>query len=188
MTVAVGLAMGAGDGRSDADGSIRDDLDESIECAALWRIDLDCEPLDALSQQARIYREAWAYVEAIALADQHYQRDHVAKPAMDRHTGVSWQRFLDGYRAGGGREDWIDAWHLTIYGWTEHCPNGESGGNPYAVSPLGHKGLLQWADPTWAAVAAQTGYWDVWSSFDNGVNAAWMTLHDAPAQHWSCWP
>jgi len=112
----------------------------------------------------------------------------ITAPSHTAQVQDAWQRFLDGYHAGGGRLDWIDAWYATIYGGTGHCPNGESGGNPYAVSPLGHKGLLQWADGTWAGVAAQTGYWDVWSPFDNGFNAAWMTQNDAPAQHWSCWP
>ena len=95
--------------------------------------------------------------------------------------------FIVGYRAGNGRPEWLEAFLLTIGG-SGVCQNGESGWNPHAVSPLGHKGLLQWADSTWATPASATGHWDVWSPYDNGVNAAWMSNNDAPARHWSCWP
>ena len=147
-----------------------------------------------LARQAAAYREAWAYVEAVALlpgASDASVLDQRADllPRPEVYVGDDgWAAFLDGYHAGGGREDWVWAWRLVIYGPTAICANGESGGNPYAVSPLGHKGLLQWADGTWAGVAQYTGYWDVWSAFDNGVNAAWMSQNDNPAQHWSCWP
>src|SRR5690606_3567247 len=89
--------------------------------------------------------------------------------------------FVRGYRDGGGNEAYLD--HFT-----EVVIPCESGWNPHAQSPAGHKGLAQFSTASWA----KSGGGDWRDPYQQGLNTArWVALTiDAGASklgQWSTW-
>ena len=64
----------------------------------------------------------------------------------------------------------------------------ESGYNPQAVSPAGHKGVFQFSDGTWLWASRAAGYAGA-SPFDAEANifsAAWLMSRPGGYAHWTC--
>lgn len=73
---------------------------------------------------------------------------------------------------------------MTIYGPTEACPNGESGGDPYAMSAWGHLGMAQFDPASWEGAGG--GDWT--DPYQQGANVARWSAITVPSEQWACWP
>ena len=89
--------------------------------------------------------------------------------------------FVQGWRAAGGVEEWLDF----VVDVVVPC---ESSWDPNVVSTNGlYRGLGQWDWPTWNDIAALTGYSDIWSPFDQGINIAYKSRRDGSFAWPGCW-
>lgn len=78
-------------------------------------------------------------------------------------------------------------YHQRIHGWKRawllRVPACESGWNPWAVSPFGHRGLYQFAPRTWASTPY--GRHSIFSARWQPYAAAWMAGRGR-TNEWSC--
>jgi hypothetical protein len=92
--------------------------------------------------------------------------------------GSTIELFIDGYRAAGGNEAYLDRIVTRVI----PC---ESGGVPTIVNRSGpFYGLMQFSPSTWAA----TGGGDWFDPWQQGANTARLVAMANPAHHWPiCW-
>jgi len=111
----------------------------------------------------------------------------VSAPSVRPPLSVSdpWAAFADGYRAWGGREEWLEHAYRVV---TE-CEGSQWAG--YYGTPYWSR--AQFSADTWAKVTAITGLADPDAPFDTGANmAVWIGLIGIEAagtsSGWpSCW-
>ena len=89
--------------------------------------------------------------------------------------------FIQGWRAAGGVEGWIDFVVDTVI----PC---ESSWDPNVVSPNGlYRGLGQWDWPAWNEISLLTGYSDIWNPEHQGYNMAFKSRRDGGFAWPGCW-
>ena len=98
--------------------------------------------------------------------------------------------FIQGYRDAGGNPAWELRFIAAFWGPTEECPNGESEGDPLAVSVAGHLGLGQFDPWTWQSVWKlaslpiqpwESSYWQGYAT------AIWSNVvGPRPPAGWAC--
>ena len=147
------------------------------------------DSVDALARQADAYRKAWA--EAMLASAQSVgvaggwedtgvlgglPPDDRLSPTSRRILDNAWQRFLDGYHAGGGDGALDQAWIATL-----SCEGSQWEGY---YGQNGYWTRAQFSLDTWLKVTDHFAYWDADDPRFVGEAVAWWASLTVASEQW----